>query len=189
MSGSREGSRITTLSSPPSTSTRPPCRTQTSPSTSDTSTILVSPLVYSYINADVSPVPATKVASGTSFWVRCDATITIAPPDRLTVSRYPEFDFRVVGDGRSATARYANNSNYRNDSLIRKESTTPTFAPRRRPPHSRPRLRLRRYLADMMDGSVCQLPGSRRDQADREGKRNHEVRPAGVRPRSGEFGG
>ncbi|KAK0643333.1 Mago nashi protein [Cercophora newfieldiana] len=32
-----------------------------------------------------------------------------------------EFDFRVVGDGRSATARYANNSNYRNDSLIRKE--------------------------------------------------------------------
>jgi hypothetical protein len=35
-----------------------------------------------------------------------------------------EFDFRVVGDGRSATARYANNSNYRNDSLIRKESTS-----------------------------------------------------------------
>ena len=33
-----------------------------------------------------------------------------------------EFDFRVVGDGRSASARYANNSNYRNDSLIRKES-------------------------------------------------------------------
>ncbi|XXG98061.1 hypothetical protein Hte_004379 [Hypoxylon texense] len=33
-----------------------------------------------------------------------------------------EFDIRVVGDGRSAVARYANNSNYRNDSLIRKES-------------------------------------------------------------------
>ncbi|KAM0136056.1 hypothetical protein ACHAP3_004677 [Botrytis cinerea] len=33
----------------------------------------------------------------------------------------PEFDFRVLGDGRSASARYANNSNYRNDSLIRKE--------------------------------------------------------------------
>ncbi|KEY69849.1 hypothetical protein S40285_03776 [Stachybotrys chlorohalonatus IBT 40285] len=32
-----------------------------------------------------------------------------------------EFDFRAVGDGRSAVARYANNSNYRNDSLIRKE--------------------------------------------------------------------
>lgn len=35
-----------------------------------------------------------------------------------------EFDIRVVGDGRSAVARYANNSNYRNDSLIRKESTS-----------------------------------------------------------------
>ncbi|CAZ79868.1 unnamed protein product [Tuber melanosporum] len=35
-----------------------------------------------------------------------------------------EFDFRVLGDGRSATARYANNSNYRNDSLIRKESNS-----------------------------------------------------------------
>lgn len=35
-----------------------------------------------------------------------------------------EFDFRVVGDGRSAVARYANNSNYRNDSLIRKESAS-----------------------------------------------------------------
>ena len=34
----------------------------------------------------------------------------------------PEFDFRTLGDGRSASARYANNSNYRNDSLIRKES-------------------------------------------------------------------
>ena len=34
---------------------------------------------------------------------------------------WAEFDFRVIGDGRSATARYANNSNYRNDSLIRKE--------------------------------------------------------------------
>lgn len=33
-----------------------------------------------------------------------------------------EFDIRVLGDGRSAVTRYANNSNYRNDSLIRKES-------------------------------------------------------------------
>lgn len=33
-----------------------------------------------------------------------------------------EFDFRALGDGRSAGVRYANNSNYRNDSLIRKES-------------------------------------------------------------------
>lgn len=39
-----------------------------------------------------------------------------------------EFDFRVVGDGRSAVARYANNSNYRNDSLIRKESASYSFS-------------------------------------------------------------
>ncbi|MCJ1293269.1 hypothetical protein MMC34_004823 [Xylographa carneopallida] len=32
-----------------------------------------------------------------------------------------KFDFRALGDGRSASARYANHSNYRNDSLIRKE--------------------------------------------------------------------
>ncbi|KAF2767967.1 Mago nashi protein [Teratosphaeria nubilosa] len=38
-----------------------------------------------------------------------------------------EFDFRVVGDGRSAVARYANNSNYRNDSLIRKEMCVSTL--------------------------------------------------------------
>ena len=40
----------------------------------------------------------------------------------LIFVEFLEFDFRVVGDGRSATARYANNSNYRNDALIRKES-------------------------------------------------------------------
>jgi hypothetical protein len=40
---------------------------------------------------------------------------------------YPEFDFRAVGDGSSAQARYANNSNYRNDSLIRKESESAIF--------------------------------------------------------------
>ncbi|KAJ5097426.1 Protein mago nashi [Penicillium angulare] len=32
-----------------------------------------------------------------------------------------EFDFRNLSDGDSAAVRYANNSNYRNDSLIRKE--------------------------------------------------------------------
>lgn len=35
-----------------------------------------------------------------------------------------EFDFRADG-----VARYANNSNYRNDSLIRKESNTPISMP------------------------------------------------------------
>ncbi|KAI5304755.1 Protein mago nashi 2, partial [Ascosphaera atra] len=32
-----------------------------------------------------------------------------------------EFDFRALPDGKGAAARYANNSNYRNDMLIRKE--------------------------------------------------------------------
>ena len=41
---------------------------------------------------------------------------------RWELTSYVEFDFRAQGDGRSASARYANNSNYRNDSLIRKES-------------------------------------------------------------------
>ncbi len=41
---------------------------------------------------------------------------------RQNTNRTVEFDFRTLGDGRSASARYANNSNYRNDSLIRKES-------------------------------------------------------------------
>ncbi|RMY91855.1 hypothetical protein D0861_02841 [Hortaea werneckii] len=48
----------------------------------------------------------------------------LAPPPhlfRLTFNL--EFDFRVVDEGRSAVARYANNSNYRNDSLIRKENS------------------------------------------------------------------
>jgi protein mago nashi len=44
-------------------------------------------------------------------------------------AEFLEFDFRVVGDGRSATARYANNSNYRNDALIRKESMDISYYP------------------------------------------------------------
>ena len=42
------------------------------------------------------------------------------PQVRANLSCNVEFDFRADG-----TARYANNSNYRNDSLIRKESTVP----------------------------------------------------------------
>ncbi|KKA30823.1 hypothetical protein TD95_005059 [Thielaviopsis punctulata] len=45
-----------------------------------------------------------------------------------------EFDIRVVGDGSSAVARYANNSNYRNDSLIRKESAYFDAMPHDNPP-------------------------------------------------------
>ena len=85
------------------------------------------------------------------------------------VLRYQEFDFRVVGDGRSATARYANNSNYRNDSLIRKESTIRRLVPERQGDHR---------LTYVAGGSVCELPRCRRDQKDREGKRDSEVRLA-----------
>lgn len=35
--------------------------------------------------------------------------------------RIVEFDVRTHDDGRSGLLRYANNSNYKNDSLIRKE--------------------------------------------------------------------
>ena len=44
------------------------------------------------------------------------------PSHLCRTDRTAEFDFRALGDGRSASARYANHSNYRNDSLIRKES-------------------------------------------------------------------
>ncbi|KAK3352928.1 Mago nashi protein-domain-containing protein [Lasiosphaeria hispida] len=54
--------------------------------------------------------------------MRCSKPVVwVFGPAKLTLARSLEFDFRAVGDGRSATARYANNSNYRNDSLIRKE--------------------------------------------------------------------
>ena len=70
-------------------------------------------------------VRATRVVSATSSWVcRCffSGGPSIDLDTQLISPFYSEFDFRTVGDGRSATARYANNSNYRNDSLIRKES-------------------------------------------------------------------
>jgi hypothetical protein len=73
-----------------------------------------------------------------------------------------EFDFRAVGDGRSAQARYANNSNYRNDSLIRKESESMLTRPRKD------------LSANTID-SVCQLYLDCRDQKDHQGKRDHEV--------------
>ncbi|KAJ8070989.1 hypothetical protein OCU04_001341 [Sclerotinia nivalis] len=47
--------------------------------------------------------------------------LEVRPQFARLLTMNSEFDFRVLGDGRSASARYANNSNYRNDSLIRKE--------------------------------------------------------------------
>lgn len=40
----------------------------------------------------------------------------------LIANSHAEFDLRTISEGSSAAVRYANNSNYRNDSLIRKES-------------------------------------------------------------------
>jgi len=83
--------------------TSPQCRTKTSNSTSDTTR-------------------DTTGVSDTSFSVRCFLrTVDLEDSGPLTRIN-TEFDFRVLVDGRSAMARYANNSNYRNDSLIRKES-------------------------------------------------------------------
>jgi len=70
--------------------------------------------------ANHSTAPDILVASDMSFSVW--EVSAVFPP--LATDEGIEFDFRVVGDGRSAMARYANNSNYRNDSLIRKESTS-----------------------------------------------------------------
>lgn len=67
--------------------------------------------------------------SATSFWVRAALSLAHVVKHEFGAHDMAEFDFRVVGDGRSALARYANNSNYRNDSLIRKESKSAT-APR-----------------------------------------------------------
>ncbi|KAI5921495.1 Mago nashi protein-domain-containing protein [Camillea tinctor] len=89
----------------------------------DTNTNTNTHLSTTTLTATASPMPmlssltlraaqATPVDSGTSSWRR--RLIRFLPHGI-------EFDIRVVGDGRSAVARYANNSNYRNDSLIRKE--------------------------------------------------------------------
>lgn len=59
-----------------------------------------------------------KVGTATSFLVSQPRRWR----DRAQLTPIKEFDFQLHTDGRSASARYANNSNYRNDSLIRKES-------------------------------------------------------------------
>ena len=73
-----------------------------------------------------------------------------------------EFDFRALGDGRSSVVRYANNSQYRNDSLIRKESMFTTS-----------------LACDMLIisvVSVCQPCRNTGNQENGKGERNHERR-------------
>lgn len=67
------------------------------------------------------PVQGTKADMAMNSSVGIECSSMLYKSEYLILST--EFDFRVLGDGRSASARYANNSNYRNDSLIRKEST------------------------------------------------------------------
>ncbi|CAD0113600.1 unnamed protein product [Aureobasidium uvarum] len=61
------------------------------------------------------------MASNESFYLRYYAATNTITAQATPVDSDMKFDFRALGDGRSASARYANNSNYRNDSLIRKE--------------------------------------------------------------------
>ena len=109
---------------------------------------------------------ATTVAPGTLGGL--DMSSSVWPPPalpRAKLTTTTEFDFRALGDGRSASARYANHSNYRNDSLIRKESEQATRSCR--PTH-----------ADMR--SVRELVAHRRDQTHDQGERDHEVRGSGA---------
>lgn len=74
--------------------------------------------LFSGAITNIITAQATPVDSDMSFWV---SILAVCRLSALT-DNIQEFDFRALGDGRSASARYANNSNYRNDSLIRKES-------------------------------------------------------------------
>src|SRR5277367_3402210 len=95
----------------------------------------------------------------------------------LTLS---EFDFRVVGDGRSATARYANNSNYRNDSLIRKESApVPVYLELH---HSNPNpvcvssLMISEIKRIIIDSEIMKEDDSRWPQKNKDGRQELEIR-------------
>ncbi|KAF2859840.1 Mago nashi domain protein [Piedraia hortae CBS 480.64] len=74
-----------------------------------------------------------------------------------------EFDFRASEDGRLAVARYANNSNYRNDSLIRKEMcvSAATMA------------ELKRIIAD---SDILQEDDARWPQRNKDGRQELEIR-------------
>ena len=103
---------------------QPRCRRQTSSSTCDTS-MSRSSSVFQLLRPQLTT--PSQLRSFRSLRPRISRYVESFPLRRDAHSepladRALEFDFRVVGDGRSAITRYANNSNYRNDSLIRKES-------------------------------------------------------------------
>jgi len=74
-----------------------------------------------------------------------------------------EFDFRAIGDGRSATARYANNSNYRNDSLIRKEMCVSS-------------LLMSEIKRIIKDSEIMKEDDSRWPQKNKDGRQELEIR-------------
>ncbi|KAJ9655730.1 Protein mago nashi [Neophaeococcomyces mojaviensis] len=74
-----------------------------------------------------------------------------------------EFDFRVIGDGRSATARYANNSNYRNDSLIRKEMSVSS-------------LMISEIKRIIKDSEIMKEDDSKWPQKNKDGRQELEIR-------------
>ena len=74
-----------------------------------------------------------------------------------------EFDFRAIGDGRSATARYANNSNYRNDSLIRKEMCVSS-------------LMIAEIKRVIKDSEIMKEDDSKWPQKNRDGRQELEIR-------------
>ncbi|KAK9454204.1 mago nashi domain-containing protein-containing protein [Dipodascopsis uninucleata] len=74
-----------------------------------------------------------------------------------------EFDFRVQGDGRSAIARYANNSNYRNDSLIRKEMSVSALV-------------VEQIKKIIMESEIMKEDDARWPEKNREGKQELEIR-------------
>ncbi|KAL9109371.1 MAG: hypothetical protein Q9227_006001 [Pyrenula ochraceoflavens] len=74
-----------------------------------------------------------------------------------------EFDFRALGDGRSASARYANNSNYRNDSLIRKEMCVSS-------------LMIQEIKRIIKDSEIMKEDDSKWPQKNKDGRQELEIR-------------
>ncbi|KAK9467239.1 Mago nashi protein [Lipomyces arxii] len=74
-----------------------------------------------------------------------------------------EFDFRVQGDGESAIARYANNSNYRNDSLIRKEMCVSALV-------------VQQLKKIIMDCEIMKEDDAKWPEKNKEGKQELEIR-------------
>ncbi|KAK9462999.1 Mago nashi domain protein [Lipomyces oligophaga] len=74
-----------------------------------------------------------------------------------------EFDFRVQGDGRSALARYANNSNYRNELLIRKEMAVSAIV-------------VQQLKKMIVDSEILKEDDSKWPEKSKEGKQELEIR-------------